>query len=117
MEYSQVLPAACPAQADNTATLSGTDGYIEIPVPWKPPTHESIFVIARGTPPKMDGPVKSSDVPPRETVKVPVKGELYGMEADAFASLCAGWRDSMDHGRRHAGKYESAGRASGGYSA
>jgi len=73
------------AQADNTATLNGTEGYIEIPVPWKPPTHESIFVIARGTPPKMDGPAKAGDAPPRETVRVPVQGELYGIEADAFA--------------------------------
>jgi xylose dehydrogenase (NAD/NADP) len=74
------------AQADNTATLNGTEGYIEIPVPWKPPAPESVFVIARGTPPKMDGPVKAPSHPPRETVRVPVQGELYGIEADAFAS-------------------------------
>ena len=74
------------AQADNTATLNGTDGYIEIPIPWKPPANESIFIIARGTPPKMDGPAKSNGLPPRETVHVPVNGELYGIEADAFAA-------------------------------
>ena len=77
------------AQADNTATINGTEGYIEIPIPWKPPSPESIFVIARGTPPKMDGPVKTNSLPPlppRETVRVTAKGELYGIEADAFAA-------------------------------
>ena len=73
------------AHADNTATLNGTEGFIEIPIPWKPPTPESVFVIARGTPPKMDGPVKPATSPARETVRVPVVGELYGIEADAFA--------------------------------
>jgi predicted dehydrogenase len=78
------------AHADNTATLNGTDGYIEIPIPWKPPAPESIFIIARGTPPKMDGPVKGPAIPPRETVRVRLGGELcgelYGIEADAFAA-------------------------------
>jgi predicted dehydrogenase len=73
------------AHADNTATLCGTDGYIEIPIPWKPPAPESIFVIARGTPPKMDGPVKPPATSPRETIRVQADGELYGIEADAFA--------------------------------
>jgi predicted dehydrogenase len=73
------------AHADNTATLSGTEGYIEIPVPWKPPARESVFVIARGMPPKMDGAGKITGSP-REIVKVHVDGELYGIEADAFAA-------------------------------
>lgn len=73
------------AHADNTAYLCGSDGFIEVPVPWKPPADEAIYVVARGTPPKMDGPVR----PPaaaRETVRVSVPGELYGMEADDFAA-------------------------------
>jgi D-xylose 1-dehydrogenase (NADP+, D-xylono-1,5-lactone-forming) len=79
------------SQADNTATLSGTEGYIEIPVPWKPPAAESTFVIARGIPPKMDGPSegpskgRGKDPAPRETIQVQARGELYGIEADAFA--------------------------------
>ena len=73
-------------QADNTAYLCGSEGFIEIPVPWKPPTPEAVYVIARGTPPKMDGPARpSSYPPPREVVKVHVDGELYGIEADDFA--------------------------------
>jgi predicted dehydrogenase len=77
--------AGMSAQADNTATLNGTEGYIEIPIPWKPPAGEAVFIVARGNPPKMDGPVKSAAGPGRETVRVPVQGELYGIEADAFA--------------------------------
>jgi predicted dehydrogenase len=73
------------AHADNTATLCGTEGYIEIPIPWKPPAPECTYIIARGTPPKMDGPVKIGGPSPRETVRVRVDGELYGIEADAFA--------------------------------
>jgi predicted dehydrogenase len=74
------------AQADNTAYLCGSDGFIEIPVPWKPPAHDAIYLIGRGIPPKMDGPVKPPAAMPRETVRVPVHGELYGMEADDFAA-------------------------------
>jgi predicted dehydrogenase len=72
------------AQADNTATINGTEGYIEIPMPWKPPAPKSLYRIARGTPPKMDGPVTAQAVSPGQTVRVPVEGELYGIEADAF---------------------------------
>jgi predicted dehydrogenase len=77
------------AQADNTAYVCGTDGFIEIPVPWKPPTDEAVYLVARGTPPKMDGGTRptSSAPPPRQVVTVPVDGSLYGMEADAFAAI------------------------------
>jgi predicted dehydrogenase len=76
------------AQADNTAYVCGTDGFIEVPVPWKPPTGQAVYVAARGTPPKMDGGSRptSSAAPPRQTVTVPVDGSLYGIEADAFAA-------------------------------
>jgi len=40
-------------QADNTATISGEEGYIEIPVPWKPPT-PATWILAHSNPPKMD---------------------------------------------------------------
>ena len=76
------------AQADNTAHICGTEGFIEIPIPWKPPADQSVYVVAQGTPPKMDGGGRpnSSAPPPRRTVTVPVDGSLYGMEADAFAA-------------------------------
>ncbi len=77
-------------QADNTACLCGDEGFIEIPVPWKPPRDAASFIIARGTPPKMDGIAKAPAAPqppPRELVRVPVHGELYGIEADDFAAV------------------------------
>jgi xylose dehydrogenase (NAD/NADP) len=72
--------------ADNTAYLCGSDGYIEIPIPWKPPTKEAVFMISKGAPPKMDGPSKPTTAPPRQTVRVPINGELYGFEAEDFAA-------------------------------
>jgi predicted dehydrogenase len=76
------------AQADNTAYICGTDGFVEIPVPWKPPTVGATYVVARGTPPKMDGGSRptSSAAPPRQVVEVEADGSLYSMEADAFAA-------------------------------
>jgi D-xylose 1-dehydrogenase (NADP+, D-xylono-1,5-lactone-forming) len=73
-------------QADNTAYLCGSDGYIEIPVPWKPPMDKAGFTIARGTPPRMDAVGQPAPTaPPREWRATP-SGELYGIEADDFAA-------------------------------
>lgn len=75
-------------QADNTAMICGTEGYIEIAWPWKPAKGRSGFVIARQVPPRQDSvgkPVASP--PPRETIEVPVEQDLYGIEADAFAAV------------------------------
>lgn len=72
--------------ADNTASICGSDGYIEIPVPWKPPASGATFTIARSTPPKMDNPIAKAP-PPRETKTITVTGDLYGMEADHFAAV------------------------------
>lgn len=77
-------------QADNTAYVLGTEGYIEIPVPWKPPVKGAQFTIARGIPPKMDSAAASPTAPPapppRQTISVDAPTELYGMEADDFAA-------------------------------
>lgn len=72
--------------ADNTASICGSEGYIEIPVPWKPPASGSTFTIARSTPPKMDHPTGKPVPPPRDTRTITVDGDLYGLEADAFAA-------------------------------
>lgn len=72
--------------ADNTASICGTQGYIEIPVPWKPPASGSTFTIAASTPPKMDHPTAKPLPPPRDTRTITVAGDLYGLEADAFAA-------------------------------
>jgi predicted dehydrogenase len=76
-------------QADNTAYVCGTEGYIEIPVPWKPPRENSEYSVVRGTPPKMDGPAKAAAGPPppqRQTRRVTAAKELYALEADDFAA-------------------------------
>jgi predicted dehydrogenase len=71
-------------QVDNTAYLCGSEGYIEIPVPWKPPRQNALFVVARSTPPRMDGPVSAP--PPRVTHRVDSQVDLFAHEADEFAA-------------------------------
>jgi predicted dehydrogenase len=74
------------AAADNTAYVCGSEGYIQIPVPWKPPVGGAAFTIAYGTPPKMDqmqGPVRPTGP---QVVKVPTDRDLYAYEADDFAA-------------------------------
>jgi predicted dehydrogenase len=77
------------AHADNSAYLLGTEGFIEIPVPWKPMSG-STFVITRGVEPKMDRPAgnggPATSAPPREVRTVEFSGHLYGIEADDFAA-------------------------------
>ena len=82
---------AMTVQADNTATLAGDEGFIELPIPWKPPTEDATYVIGRATPPRQDlaGPRPPSSIAagPRETRTVSTGGVgLYGMEADDFAA-------------------------------
>jgi predicted dehydrogenase len=72
-------------QADNMADICGTDGFIEVPVPWKPPLNGATYTIARSTPPKQDGAAASA-LPPRQTFSIDSPGTLYGMEADDFAA-------------------------------
>jgi len=72
--------------ANNAAYLCGSDGFIEIPIPWKPPGKEGEFTISRGIPPKMDGPAKALPATPHQTFRVPLTNELYGYEADDFVA-------------------------------
>lgn len=71
-------------QADNTAYLCGKEGYIEIPIPWKPPREDAQYTVAHSTPPRMDtaAPVQK----PRDTRRVSAPLELYGLEAEDFAA-------------------------------
>ncbi len=75
-------------QADNAATLSGSGGYIEIPVPWKPPVENAQWHLGFSTPPRMDKAkgLFIGTVPPRETFSVSSPGGLYALEADDFAA-------------------------------
>lgn len=79
---------AMDTQADNIATICGTEGWIEVPVPWKPPKAKATYTIARGTPPRMDvvNKIAAPTTPPRQTFEVDAGGELYGLEADDFAA-------------------------------
>jgi predicted dehydrogenase len=76
-------------QADNAAYLCGSEGYIEVPVPWKPPVTGATYTVAHSTPPRMDvKEVKGAapPPPPRQTFTVDAGMDLYGMEADDFAA-------------------------------
>jgi len=72
------------AHADNAAYLCGTEGFIEIPVPWKPMPGSS-FIVTRGNEPKMDKP-ESTSPPPRQVRTIDALGDMYGIEADDFAA-------------------------------
>jgi predicted dehydrogenase len=81
-------------QADNTAYLCGDEGYLEIPMPWKPRPRAK-FIVTQGIPPKMDGGSSSGprrSKPPREIHWINAQAELYAVEADDFAnSVRSGW--------------------------
>jgi predicted dehydrogenase len=78
--------------ADNTAYLCGSEGFIEIPIPWKPPSPQATYIVSRSVTPRMDAaapPAKAPAAPgstPRDVRHVPVNGDLYGIEADDFAA-------------------------------
>lgn len=73
-------------QCDNTAHICGTDGYIAVPWPWKPPAAGATYTIAHNIPPKQDQPFGGSGTPPRQTITVDANAELYALEADDFAA-------------------------------
>lgn len=78
------------AATNNAAYVCGTEGYIEIPVPWKPPVGNAQFTIAQGIRPRMDGPSPAQAAPAAptgpQTIKVDADRDLYSYEADAFAA-------------------------------
>ncbi len=76
-------------QADNTAYICGTEGYIEIPIPWKPPQRAS-FTIAHSIPPRQDESGITASPPPREARHVESPMGLYALEADDFAAAVQG---------------------------
>ncbi|HEX4125738.1 MAG TPA: Gfo/Idh/MocA family oxidoreductase [Tepidisphaeraceae bacterium] len=79
---------AMNTHADNTAYICGTEGFIEIPVPWKPPK-DATFRIRRSAPPKMDG-AAAAIKPPPPLMQVHVEKDLYALEADDFALAAQG---------------------------
>ncbi|MGE5609984.1 MAG: hypothetical protein ACM359_12070, partial [Bacillota bacterium] len=94
------LTCGMTLHADNTAEICGSEGYIEIPIPWKPPQHQATYTIARSTPPRQDLAGKTPATPPRETRSVDAGMDVYGLEADAFAAVILDgqtpWLDKHD---------------------
>ncbi len=71
--------------ADNSAWICGTEGYIQVPVPWKPPVGGARFTIACGTPPRMDMSKAAAPAGP-QVVAVEADRDVYSYEADEFAA-------------------------------
>jgi predicted dehydrogenase len=61
---------------DNTAFISGDKGYINIPIPWKPPVKQATFTVTRA----------DSDQLQIETFRIDADRPLYALEADDFAA-------------------------------
>ncbi len=77
--------------ADNTASICGTQGYIEVPIPWKPPIGEAKFVVSASVPPMMEAGNNSRTAPvpgsgPRRIVTVETALPLIAQEAEDFAA-------------------------------
>lgn len=86
-EILSTFACGMTTQADNTAYICGTEGFIEIPVPWKPAVRGAMYTIARGTPPKQDMAKGAAPAtPPRDVHTVDADRELYALEADDFAA-------------------------------
>jgi predicted dehydrogenase len=77
--------AGMMTQADNTAFVCGDEGYLRIPVPWKPRPGAGEVTVAYSIPPKQDGPV-ARPVPPPATYAIADARDVYAVEADAFAA-------------------------------
>lgn len=78
------------AQADNSAHLLGDEGFIRIPVPWKPPMRNAEYIVGGGTPTRMDQPKSGQTVGPPEpqVFYSHADQDLYANEADTFARCC-----------------------------
>jgi xylose dehydrogenase (NAD/NADP) len=84
-----VLSFCCgqTVQMNNTAFIGGDGGYVEVPVPWKPPVMGATYVLKGQTPPRQDqrAGVAGGAAPPPDEHRVDAGKPLFGMEADAFA--------------------------------
>ena len=73
-------------QADNTAHVCGTEGYLDIPWPWKPQVKGATFTLSHSIPPRQDKGSASAGPPPKQLFTVDAPSELYAMELDDFAA-------------------------------
>lgn len=72
-------------QADNTLHVGGEEGWIQVPVPWKPAQCGAVYVVGGQTPPKQDLAATTPGPTGPQTVTVDAPAPLFALEADAFA--------------------------------
>ena len=75
---------AMDTQASNLAQICGDDGYIEVPVPWKPTEGKSTWTLRVMQKPRQDG-VPDEAGEELTTYTNEADKPLYALEADAFA--------------------------------
>lgn len=76
---------AMDTQASNLAQVCGSEGYIEVPVPWKPTAGKATWTLRTMPRPKQDGVSSGAGDVRLETFADEVDKPLYALEADAFA--------------------------------
>ena len=75
-------------QTDNSALISGTDGYIQVTMPWKPPERGAQYVLATMEPPRQDRQVgQAGPHASRKVFSIDAGKALYALEADHFAAV------------------------------
>lgn len=72
-------------QTDNSAFVCGEEGFLRVPIPWKPPQGKGEVIQAFSTPPKQDSPGQKPVTPEPIVHRIADARPLYGIEADAFA--------------------------------
>ncbi len=70
---------------DNALLIGGDEGYLHVPVPWKPPEAGAVYTLAQMPAPRMDSPARGAP-PRRETFTINAGKPLYALEADDFAA-------------------------------
>jgi predicted dehydrogenase len=71
---------------DNRLLVAGTEGYLIVDVPWKPPLTDAGYTLRRGTKPRQDlKPGETPVTPAPERIDTPSDLPLFALEARAFA--------------------------------
>lgn len=78
------MTCAMDTQASNLAQICGDEGYIEVPVPWKPGIDEPTWMLRTMPKPKQDGKGAGTGESVQTFTNAAGK-TMYGLEADAFA--------------------------------
>jgi D-xylose 1-dehydrogenase (NADP+, D-xylono-1,5-lactone-forming) len=78
--------AGMMTQADNTAYISGDEGYLKIPVPWKPLPGKGEVIVAHSIPMKQESSSSAPVAPPEQSFPINDARDVYAVEADAFAA-------------------------------